>query len=142
MTSWFVWTLLMRAAGRACSGWAWMQAATILGGNGTCRASCADYRCKRPACGTANSAGSQRDALASSSLPLEDVGTEVQHELREEEIRNQDEDRRGHHGLRRRPAHALRPSAHGQALITPYRGENETEDQGLRHALDNVGELK
>src|SRR6266567_2642304 len=48
-------------------------------------------------------------------------------QLGDKEISNQNEHGRGHHRLRRRPAHALRAAARRHAVVTANRGDDETE---------------
>src|SRR5262249_40230649 len=64
--------------------------------------------------------------------------TKLQHELREDDIHGQNEDGCHHDGLGGGASHALSAAARAHAVVTPDRGDDETEEKRLDQTRHHV----
>src|SRR6185295_9747881 len=62
--------------------------------------------------------------------------------LGEEEVGDQDQDRGRHHGVRRRPAHAIGAARGIEAIVTSDDGDKVCKEKGLGDAAADVAEVQ
>src|SRR3954463_11352467 len=84
------------------------------------------------------------DAAASlcRGCALEKFVAEIQGQFGEKDVRADDHNVRDHHRLRSSSPDALGSTAHCQPFVAAHRGQDETVDQRLHHALHKVRKLQ
>src|SRR5580658_6173264 len=73
------------------------------------------------------------------AVTISSAAEDSDHELADDQVNRDDEHRRNHHRLRRGSAHTLGAAARGHPVIAADAGDDETENNRLDQALNDIG---